>query len=59
MARREKQINGSMPLSTLRAKIDYGLAEAATAPQRARLRREANKTTANQASSTKEIHVPL
>jgi small subunit ribosomal protein S3 len=31
MARREKQINGSMPLSTLRAKIDYGLAEAATA----------------------------
>jgi small subunit ribosomal protein S3 len=31
MARREKQINGSMPLSTLRAKIDYGLAEASTA----------------------------
>ncbi len=31
MARREKQINGSMPLSTLRAKIDYGFAEAATA----------------------------
>ncbi len=28
MARREKQIAGSMPLSTLRAKIDYGLAEA-------------------------------
>jgi small subunit ribosomal protein S3 len=31
MARREKQINGSMPLSTLRAKIDYGFAEAPTA----------------------------
>jgi small subunit ribosomal protein S3 len=31
MARREKQISGSMPLSTLRAKIDYGLAEASTA----------------------------
>jgi small subunit ribosomal protein S3 len=31
MARREKQTNGSMPLSTLRAKIDYGFAEAATA----------------------------
>jgi small subunit ribosomal protein S3 len=31
MARREKQIAGSMPLSTLRAKIDYGLAEAKTA----------------------------
>jgi small subunit ribosomal protein S3 len=31
MARREKQISGSMPLSTLRAKIDYGFAEAATA----------------------------
>jgi small subunit ribosomal protein S3 len=31
MARREKQIAGSMPLSTLRAKIDYGLAEAMTA----------------------------
>ena len=31
MARREKQINGSMPLSTLRAKIDYGFAEATTA----------------------------
>ncbi len=28
MSRREKQIAGSMPLSTLRAKIDYGLAEA-------------------------------
>jgi small subunit ribosomal protein S3 len=28
MARREKQITGSMPLSTLRAKIDYGFAEA-------------------------------
>jgi small subunit ribosomal protein S3 len=27
MARREKQIAGSMPLSTLRAKIDYGFAE--------------------------------
>jgi len=31
MARREKQTNGSMPLSTLRAKIDYGFTEAATA----------------------------
>jgi small subunit ribosomal protein S3 len=31
MARREKQISGSIPLSTLRAKIDYGFAEAATA----------------------------
>ncbi|MCC6126669.1 MAG: 30S ribosomal protein S3 [Pirellulales bacterium] len=28
MSRREKQISGSMPLSTLRAKIDYGFAEA-------------------------------
>jgi small subunit ribosomal protein S3 len=31
MARREKAILGSIPLSTLRAKIDYGLAEAKTA----------------------------
>ena len=31
MARREKAILGSIPLSTLRAKIDYGFAEAATA----------------------------
>lgn len=31
MARREKQIAGSIPLSTLRAKIDYGFAEAKTA----------------------------
>ena len=31
MARCEKQINGAMPLSTLRAKIDYGFAEAMTA----------------------------
>jgi small subunit ribosomal protein S3 len=31
MARREKQIAGSIPLSTLRAKIDYGFAEAMTA----------------------------
>jgi small subunit ribosomal protein S3 len=31
MARREKAIAGSIPLSTLRAKIDYGFAEAATA----------------------------
>ncbi|MEX2138889.1 MAG: 30S ribosomal protein S3 [Pirellulales bacterium] len=31
MARREKQTSGSMPLSTLRAKIDYGFAEATTA----------------------------
>jgi small subunit ribosomal protein S3 len=28
MARREKQIAGAMPLSTLRAKIDYGFSEA-------------------------------
>lgn len=28
MSRREKAISGSMPLSTLRAKIDYGFAEA-------------------------------
>ena len=28
MARREKQISGSIPLSTLRAKIDYGFSEA-------------------------------
>jgi small subunit ribosomal protein S3 len=28
MARREKQISGSIPLSTLRAKIDYGFCEA-------------------------------
>jgi small subunit ribosomal protein S3 len=31
MARREKQISGSIPLSTLRARIDYGFAEAKTA----------------------------
>jgi small subunit ribosomal protein S3 len=31
MARREKQILGSIPLSTLRAKIDYGFFEAKTA----------------------------
>ena len=31
MARREKQIEGSMPLSTLRAKIGYGFVEAKTA----------------------------
>jgi len=31
MARREKQIAGAMPLSTLRAKIDYGFSEAMTA----------------------------
>src|SRR3989304_2288481 len=31
MARQEKQIAGSVPLSTLRAKIDYGFVEAATA----------------------------
>jgi small subunit ribosomal protein S3 len=31
MARQEKQIAGSMPLSTLRAKIDYGFVEAKTA----------------------------
>ena len=30
MARREKQISGSIPLSTLRAKIDHGFAEAKT-----------------------------
>ncbi|GIW99834.1 MAG: 30S ribosomal protein S3 [Pirellulaceae bacterium] len=30
MARREKAIAGSLPLSTLQAKIDYGFAEAAT-----------------------------
>ncbi len=30
MARREKQIAGSIPLSTLRAKIDYGFVEALT-----------------------------
>ena len=30
MARREKQISGSIPLSTLRAKIDYGFREAKT-----------------------------
>jgi small subunit ribosomal protein S3 len=30
MSRREKQIAGSIPLSTLRAKIDYGFAEAKT-----------------------------
>lgn len=30
MARREKQIAGALPLSTLRAKIDYGFAEAKT-----------------------------
>jgi small subunit ribosomal protein S3 len=30
MARREKQIAGAMPLSTLRAKIDYGFTEATT-----------------------------
>ncbi len=30
MARREKQISGSIPLSTLRAKIDYGYVEAKT-----------------------------
>jgi small subunit ribosomal protein S3 len=30
MARNEKQIAGSLPLSTLRAKIDYGFAEAKT-----------------------------
>jgi len=28
MARREKQIAGSIPLSTLQAKIDYGFTEA-------------------------------
>ncbi len=31
MSRREKQIAGSLPLSTLRAKIDYGFSEAMTA----------------------------
>ena len=31
MARREKQISGSIPLSTLRAHIDYGFTEALTA----------------------------
>ena len=31
MARREKQIAGAMPLSTLRAKIDYGFTEASHA----------------------------
>jgi small subunit ribosomal protein S3 len=31
MARREKSIAGSIPLSTLRAKIDYGFTEASTA----------------------------
>ena len=31
MSRREKQIAGSLPLSTIRAKIDYGFAEAKTA----------------------------
>jgi small subunit ribosomal protein S3 len=31
MARTEKSISGSMPLSTLRARIDYGFAEARTA----------------------------
>ena len=31
MARREKAILGSIPLSTLRAKIDYGFAESQTA----------------------------
>ncbi len=31
MARREKQITGSIPLSTLRADIDYGFTEAKTA----------------------------
>jgi small subunit ribosomal protein S3 len=31
MARREKQLMGSIPLSTLRAKIDYGFTEAKTA----------------------------
>jgi len=30
MARREKQIEGSIPLSTLRARIDYGFTEART-----------------------------
>ena len=31
MARREKQMSGSIPLSTLQAKIDYGFTEAKTA----------------------------
>jgi small subunit ribosomal protein S3 len=31
MSRREKQVAGSVPLSTLRAKIDYGFTEAWTA----------------------------
>jgi small subunit ribosomal protein S3 len=31
MARREKQMSGSVPLSTLRAKIDYGFTESKTA----------------------------
>ena len=31
MARCEKSMEGSIPLSTLRAKIDYGFAEAKTA----------------------------
>ncbi len=31
MSRREKQLTGSIPLSTLRAKIDYGFVEAKTA----------------------------
>jgi len=31
MARREKQMTGSVPLSTLRAKIDYGFTESKTA----------------------------
>jgi small subunit ribosomal protein S3 len=31
MARNEKSMAGSIPLSTLRAKIDYGFAEAKTA----------------------------
>src|SRR5262249_27974020 len=31
MARQEKAISGSMPLSTLRARIEYGFAEAKTA----------------------------
>ena len=31
MARREKQISGSIPLSTLRADVDYGFTEAKTA----------------------------
>ncbi len=31
MARREKQISGSIPLNTIRANIDYGFCEAWTA----------------------------